>query len=663
MERISIFAQSVSRIPVYSDFYIGLSDMPGGLTPNIVIQDTSLTYDPFDLIDFILREYNLEYPELGGHAFPDTTYTAMKYDPRVPSPSINNAYFSVRVRPANNGEMMIGFKTRYTYNPEDPEPVTVWNTDESDSTYIWLDYRSNTGGYTGIDPGNITSADHTYNRLYFLHFSIGEYGMPSNPLNRTGILFRVSAYEKLWSENPWEYRGLDPAYLDLRSNPNIEGPDTYDNIYRYKCTGGLVYSSKSDANGYGSQTVYFGYQVLDLLMVCGNWTEEEIPDTWYDTGENPPNVDGGGNGYDKDGYQGKNPDDWPKPTKSISSVGMFQLYTPSTVQVRQLAQWLWSSDSETAYQRWGVHALDNIVMLGAIPFKLSSDIIGSNKDVYMMGYDTQVDMTELLSAYDIHSCGSISIMANKMSNSYLDYTNTSIMMYVPCVGIVPLKASDVINSNVTLRYRIDLLSGDFIAYLNVSRYENNNTKGTAYGPFTLYSWTGNCMQLYPLSSADYASYYTNRRNEMFGLLGNIVGAAGDGARALSGDLSAASSMLNKVNGMADNINWLKYQTPEVQRSGSLTSGLAMLCNPTPYIIIDRAQPFRYTPKNGTSYDGFYKWYGYPTMMTYKLKDIVGHNYSYTEVARVRVNISKATAKEKMAIENLLKQGVIIKKSS
>lgn len=667
MESILLFGQTISRIPVYSDFLTGIDGFPS--PQNVVIQASGLTYHAFDLINYIKRRYNLEHPELGGDAFPTTTYVCSEYDPRTPEPHVTEQKFFEVCVGYQHGEsygMSIGFKIRDVYTME-PAPVTQWN---EQADYTWIDYLyDDSTQYDGIDPTNIVEADHFYHMLYFMHQSIGEYNMPADPLVKTGIMWRVNAYEKLYAENPWTNVGADVNYLgaNLRDNSNIEGPDYYPVMagypdeYRYDCTGGIIYN-------YGAPYPYsisygFSYAVWQLLDVCGDWDvePEDIPKTWFDNGEKPPELPEEGK-YKPDGYEGNNPEDYDLPSKSILSSGMFQLYIPDTPNLRQLSQWLWSSDSKDAYDRWGMHAMDAIVMLGCVPFDLSS-ITGSSSNIQIMGEDTGVSCPVATQAWYKQTLGAVTIDSNKLSGSYLDFSNSSISMFVPCVGIVPLKASDVINSSIAIWYRVDLLSGDFIAYLSVTRYDNT-MKQIIGGPYTLYSFTGNCMQLYPLSSANYAQYYMSQRQNLMNIVGQGMGMVGD-ALSMMNPFSMGESLSNmgqRVSSMWDSMDWLKYQTPEVTRSGSYTGGLAHLGRKIPYIIIDHARPYRYQLE-GSSYNGFYKWYGYPTMRTMKLSDCAISSGGYTEVARVRVNIPKATTAERIEIENLLKSGVVIKTPS
>ena len=660
MDNILIFGQTIDRIPVYSDFLISRDSMPS--TSNVVIQSTpGVTSRPFDLVAYIKRRYNLEHPELGGDAFPTTTYTCSEYDPRTPEPHTDlQKFFEVTVQYIHGESygMSIGFKMRDVYTME-PEPVTQWN---EQADYTWIDYiYDNTTNYDGIDPTNITNADHEYHMLYFMHQSIGEYNMPSNPLLKTGVMWRVNAYEQLIIGSGWTNVGANQMYVgnNLVSNPNVEGPDYYTiqsgypQEYTYECTGGVCYNYNAP---YPYALCYnFGYNVWELLDICGSWnpTPEEIPNSWFDVGEDPPELPTEGE-YDPNGYEGFNPEDYDLPAKSILSSGMFQLYTPSTQELRLLSAWLWSSDSHDAYERWGLHATDAIVMLGCVPFDLSS-IAGSSSNIKIMGTDTGVSCTTLTRAWHKQSLGSVTINANKLSGSYLDFTQTNISMYIPCVGIVPLKASDVINSSISVIYRLDILSGDFIAYLSITRYDNTMSKIIG-GPFTLYTFTGNCMQLYPLSSANYAQYYMNQRQNLMNILAQGMGMVGD---ALSLN---PSNVGDRINSVWDSMNWLAYQTPEVTRTGSYTGGLTHLSRKVPYIIIDSPRPYR-NRVNGSSYDGFYKWYGYPTMRTMALKDCAISSGGYTEVVRVKVDIPKATTEERLEIERLLKTGVVIKTSS
>ena len=661
-------AQTINPVIVYSDFHNGIVGASSPLQqPNVVVWDGGVTYNAFDLIDFIKRQYNLEHPELGGNAFPNTTYTYSVYDPRTPEPHIDEQKFfevTIQYRHGDSYGMSIGFKTRYLYTI-DPAPVSVWN---EQTDYTWIDYLyDNSTNYNGINPENIGDVDHNYNMLIFMYIGAGLYNMPADENAKYGLLWRYNAYEKLYSDNAWTNVGAMISYAgaNFRSNPNIEGPDYYNDggysNFRNDVTGGVIYNYNAPYPYAISFDFAASYVYKELLEVVGteNPTPIDIPNSWFDVDDGTPPIP---QDYKPDGYDsGHNQKQWSKPTKSILSSGMFQLYAPTTPQVRQLAQWLWSSDAQTAYETWGLHALDNIVMFGQVPFNLGEtghSIIGSNQNVTMMGQETSVQMRALTDAWFYTSLGSITIEASKMSGSYLDYVNSHITMYVPCVGFVPLKASDVIDSSLNLFYNIDVVSGDFIAYLSVTRYESGKVgSGVSYGPFNLYYWTGNCMQLYPLSAANYAEYYTNRRHEVFNIIGNALGAVGDALGMSNNPSGALGNVANRLNSTWDSMNWLQYQTPEVQRSGSLSGGLAHCGYPQPYVIIDRAKPYRYSDKD---LGGFYDYYAYPTMRTMKLKDCYNGNLGYTEVARVNVDIPKATEEERIMIENILKTGVYVK---
>ena len=663
-------AQEVNPIIVYSDFHTGIVGAPSPLSqPNVVIWNGGVTYNAFDLINFIKRQYNLEHPELGGDAFPTTTYTYSVYDPRTPEPHVDGQkFFEVTVQYLHGDSygMTIGFKTRDIYTL-DPAPVSVWN---EQADYIWLDYLyDDSTNYSGIDPEHIGNIDHNYNLLFFLYVGAGLYQMPSDENAKYGLLWRCNAYEKLILDNPWVNVGASLSYsgYNLQTNTNVTPPDYYndDGYSNYRCNveGGVIYNYNAPYPYGISFDFTSSYVYKELLEVVGteNPTPIDIPNSWFDTDDGTPPLPPD---YEPDGYEsGKNRSEWNKPTKSILSSGMFQLYAPTTEQVRTLSQWLWSSDAQTAYETWGLHAIDNIVMFGCLPFNLGTQgrsIIGSNQYVTMMGQQTEIQMRTLTDAWFYTSLGSISIQASKMSGSYLDYVNSNITMYVPCVGFVPLKASDVIDSSVSLHYNIDVVSGDFIAYLSVTRYEGGVVgSGKSYGPFNLYYWTGNCMQLYPLSAANYAEYYTNRRHEVFNIIGNTLGAIGDALSLPTNPSGSLGNIANRVNSSWDSMNWLGYQTPEVQRSGSLSGGLAHCGYPQPYIIIDRAKPYRFSGKDGS----FYDYYAYPTMRTMKLKDCYNGNLGYTEVARVNVDIPKATEEERVMIENILKTGVYVKGAS
>ena len=142
----------------------------------------------------------------------------------------------------------------------------------------------------------------------------------------------------------------------------------------------------------------------------------------------------------------------------------------------------------------------------------------------------------------------------------------------------------------------------------------------------LYAYSGNCSVQIPLTGSD--------RTRL--ISGAISGAI---AGSVAGGVAGAV-----VGGLAKGF----VSGSSIDRSGGFTANSGAMGIKTPYLIISRKYGY-----DALSYNEFY---GFPSNKTVTLGNCSG----FTKVKETHVeNIPMATDKEKIEIENLLKNGVII----
>lgn len=367
---------------------------------------------------------------------------------------------------------------------------------------------------------------------------------------------------------------------------------------------------------------YDGYCPFDLLPYN---PEEPLPDE-------PESPGAGGGTYVPGGWGGYTGYNDTFPGKSVIDTGLISIYSPSDSQVEDLAEYLWSDDYYTSLQKWGLKPTEQIITFGYVPFTVPRDGVAS--DVYMCGQNTNLQMYKVTSQYYPFDAGSVLVRGANFDNlgAFADYQRSKVLMYIPCIGFVPLVATDVLDYYVNLKYRVDLFTGNFVADV----YRVNGSKPTLIG-----SYSGNCLTSYPLTEANYAQFYQQKRGGIFGLLGDIVGG-------ITEAITNPANIGNTIASIWDGIDNLTKLAPEVQRSGSMDESFGSLAYEQPFIML-------VTPNMFGGGSEYVRHYGRATMNAYKLSDLTG----LTIVARVIDGEVSATDEEKAEINTLLKDGVIL----
>jgi hypothetical protein len=179
----------------------------------------------------------------------------------------------------------------------------------------------------------------------------------------------------------------------------------------------------------------------------------------------------------------------------------------------------------------------------------------------------------------------------------LDYSNyTKLKIYIPYCGLYDLNIDEFMISNnnggctITLRYRVDLMSGMCVAMVRPSRAQYGSGNYSNFNSF-LYQFNGNIFLPLSLTATDWRNTYQS----VLGIAGGMIAP------------SPAS-----VTGMAESV---MSQKVNVQHSGSIGTNFGYMGIQEPYLIIERpalSEPY---------YNNNYKYeteYGYPSNKMTKL---------------------------------------------
>lgn len=303
------------------------------------------------------------------------------------------------------------------------------------------------------------------------------------------------------------------------------------------------------------------------------------------------------------------------PVGSASS--LWAVYNPTQGELNAFGAWLWSSDFVEQLKKLFVDPMQAIIGV----HKVYSPVPTSGSATIKCGYlDSNVSSAVVSSQYTEVDCGSV--YCGEYYGNVFDYDPyTKISIYLPFIGVVPLKPSEVMRSSVHVTYGVDVITGACLAKVKITRDG---------GGAILYSYGGSCACHYPISSGSYS-----------GIISGIATAAVGIATGI-----AAASPLAAVGGV---LAGARQAHTDVQHSGGFTGCSGVMGPKKPYLIIVRPQP-----KMAHDYEDFL---GKPSNTTTLLEECDG----FVTVKEAHIIAPHAYDKEVQEIVALLKEGVIINK--
>jgi hypothetical protein len=305
--------------------------------------------------------------------------------------------------------------------------------------------------------------------------------------------------------------------------------------------------------------------------------------------------------------------------------GFISLYSPTTSQLRSLASYLWTSDFVENVKKMFGDPMDVIIGLTQMPFNVPT---GASSSVKAGFIDTGIAMPRVSQQYIDFNMGSIKY--GTYWGNALDFDPyTKVQIYLPFIGFRTLNTNDVINSTVSLKYRIDCLTGAVTAWVSS-------------GSFVKYEFSGQCGASIPVTSQNYNNVINTAINIVSTVGTGIIGGVATGGLGTMASMATVNGISNVASGVASG-----GMKPTVQRSGGMGGASSLMGMRTPYLVFQR--PKTSLPTNYNSV------YGYACNKFLKLGNCKG----FTQVEHMHLQVAGATDDEMKEIENILHKGVFI----
>lgn len=301
------------------------------------------------------------------------------------------------------------------------------------------------------------------------------------------------------------------------------------------------------------------------------------------------------------------------PTGNASS--LWAVYHPSQSQLDAFGAWLWSSDFVEQIKRLFNDPMQAIIGVHKVFAPIPT---GGTQNIKCGYLDSGCPSPIVTSQYTNVDCGTV--RCDEYFGNVFDYgPHTRISIYLPFIGVVPLKTSEVMRSSINVSYGVDVITGACLAKVNVSR---DGAGGV------LYSYGGSCACHYPISSGSYAGIISGIVTSAIGIAGGI--ATGNPLSAIGGAMAG-----------------MHQAHTDVQRSGGFTGCAGAMGPKKPYLIIDRPQTR--LANNFAAYDGK------PSNSTQFIGDCSG----FIRAQEVHFSAPGAFDDEAKEVEALLKSGVLL----
>ena len=426
----------------------------------------------------------------------------------------------------------------------------------------------------------------------------------------TYILYRNSIFEYM------------NKYVNTTSTGDIESGNSYGYIVYNSTYVGHEYDIRGEGDYiYGNCpewfSVYDTYTQNDVTKF-----EKNVP---HDTIEHEPDSDtqdrgggsvGTGTGKPPTGDNISLPD---IPSKNIVGTGLLHAYVLSNEQISAFSEWLWQDNiMDYLSKLFSTNPLDSIISTSLMPYtpttsgtsaiKLGSQVCGTVTNA--------LQVTSQFQKFDFTYSG----LSAHMWGNALDYSQgTTIYLYIPFVGLVPLDTNKAVFTKLTLRYIIDNITGQGVVSLLSEK--NNANFDSGRNAIVLDSWSFNCKSTIALTRQDMSSIISSAMSGIASLMsGNVIGVA--------------ASVMNA--------------RPNSERNGTFNTSSAYMGMRRPYIV--------YSFSNAVIPSGGYGYIGRPQYSVKKVSTCSG----FIKCKSPNISFSNTpTETEKTEIYNMLEEGVIV----
>ena len=302
-----------------------------------------------------------------------------------------------------------------------------------------------------------------------------------------------------------------------------------------------------------------------------------------------------------------------------TSTALWSVYNPTKSQINSFGAWLWTDNVIQQFIQLLNNPMEGIITLHKV---FATPVISGTGTIVVGRLDSGVGSNLVSQQYVDVDCGSVRL--DEYFGNVFDYSpHTTISLYLPFIGFVPLNVDDVMRSTISISYGVDVFTGACLATVNVDR--DGNSVG-------LYQYSGVASVEYPLTGAQHGGLV----NGLLGVAGGVAGIAL--ASTGVGVVAGASAIAGGLTNAAKTSN---------ARSGGFSGNAGAMGVKIPYLIIERP-----ITKVANTFDVLN---GYPTNHNARLGDCSGN----VIVKYVHVDGINATEQELSMIESMLKSGVVV----
>lgn len=302
---------------------------------------------------------------------------------------------------------------------------------------------------------------------------------------------------------------------------------------------------------------------------------------------------------------------------STVPTAFWHVYNPSTADITAFAQWLWAGAfSIENFRKIFSNPMDAIIGVHAI---YGEPHVSSAQSIVCGNIASTASARVVNSQYTSVDCGSVWL--TEYYGNVFDYAPyTTVSLFLPFIGIVSLDVGDVMRSQISITYNIDVFTGACNAQVSVIR---DGVGGV------LYQFGGNCAVSYPISGASYNN-----------IISGIIGVGVSAAAAYMGLATPRTAGIALTSAFS-------AATSTTTRSGAFSANVGAMGSKLPYLIISRPIPQVAV--------GFEKYDGLPANKQIRLSDCHG----YTRCKECHLTIPGAFKSELDEIDRLLHSGVIL----
>lgn len=302
-----------------------------------------------------------------------------------------------------------------------------------------------------------------------------------------------------------------------------------------------------------------------------------------------------------------------------TSTALWSVYNPTKSQIDSFGSWLWTDNVIQQFIQLLNNPMEGIITLHKV---FATPVISGTGTIVVGRLDSGVGSNLVAQQYVNVDCGSVTL--DEYFGNVFDYSpHTTISLYLPFIGFVPLNVDDVMRSTISITYGVDVFTGACLATVNVDR--DGNSVG-------LYQYSGVASVEYPLTGAQHGGLV----NGLLGVAGGVAGIAL--ASTGVGVVAGASAIAGGLTNAAKTSN---------ARSGGFSGNAGAMGVKIPYLIIERP-----ITKVANTFDVLN---GYPTNHDARLGDCSGN----VIVKYVHVEGINATEQELSMIESMLTSGVVV----